>query len=154
MEYIVKFTKLENLEVYIDDTIYIYVIRKYKWTGKLISTFYLNGKKILISSYDVIFWIKKINLLFQDLNLKVDLQHHKKKFGFKVGSDFYEIKRNNFKNPVYELKKNEINIGDVVTDMSFFTINSLEYKIRFNTQDNDNLCCLLLVLMDLPPTMS
>lgn len=143
----------DDLIAYEKDIEYLKVKRHFNLSGRLVSTFFQEGKIILETGYLIFLFRKFLSINYQDLPAVVTLEKVKGNYILNYDDNFLLVKRRYFKNPLYQLYSNNNLQGNVNTKVNGFTEIPIVYKIHFENDKDVNFYLLLLFLINLPPTM-
>jgi hypothetical protein len=144
----------DEIKVYSNGVLFLYVRRKYNFFGKLFSEFYQKEELILKTTYNDSFFRIRISVLFQELPCSLSLKKIKGNYIGIVNSKEFRKERTYFKNPVYKLFESNRKIGEVSTKLTGITETPTIYYLRFYSESETNFYSLLVFLIGLSPEYS
>lgn len=159
MEYIIK-QWVEDIYVYKENKLIIQVKKQIKWSGTYILKFYLPDNLILVSSYYVSIFCKRIKIRYSQFDAKLMLIKKEGIRYLKINNDLYGFKWHILKNPACTITKNNIPLGTLFTkkEFDYIVIGNLKPSIFFfeaqGDSETENLYCLIRLLIEFPPTSS
>lgn len=139
----------DKVEIFYEDKIFIKVKRTFSFWGKMLSTFTVEEKIILKSTYDIVFYKKYITITYQDLESPLTLRQARGDYFLYVNNLSLALKRSYFKNPIFTISDRNLILGTVDSQIFGFIGSYLDYTITLHCNEKDEIYCLIRFLIEL-----